>query len=258
MPTALLDRRARKKAHTRVVVRRVAQQLFAEHGFDAVTVADVADAADVAVQTVFNHFTSKEELFFDGRDWWAHGAAAAVRARAAGTGAVATAHAWLEHHVLGVPRLLRRPAIAGYLGTIMASPSLQLHQRELIRRAELELADALHATWVDQLGDLAGLRVPAELLSGVLVSSARVVLAEQWRRGAGAGRHDHAGVDDTAELRDLSRLTFTGVLAGMGSVADQPDGQSVLTRVARLERLLPADLVVARRSRPAVPRPSAP
>ena len=50
--------------------------MFAERGFEAVTIADVARGADVAVQTVFNHFATKEELFFDGRADWVDGAAA--------------------------------------------------------------------------------------------------------------------------------------------------------------------------------------
>ena len=70
----LMDRRARKKAQTRELIRTVAQRLFAERGFDAVTIADIAREADVAVQTVFNHFATKEELFFDGRTPWVDGA----------------------------------------------------------------------------------------------------------------------------------------------------------------------------------------
>ena len=259
----LLDRRARKKARTYVEVRRVAHQLFAEHGFDAVTVADVAGAADVAVQTVFNHFASKEELFFSGRDWWARGAADAVLARAPGSGAVATAHAWLEHHTLLVPRLLRRPSVARYLDTVLASPALQRHHNELIRRAEHELADALHTTWVAQLGDLGGLRVPAELLSGVLMTSARVVLTEQWRRGwavetCPSAAADRAVESDRVEVHHISAATFAAVLAGMAQVAAQPDESFVLTRVARLEQQLPPDLVTARRPRPGRQRPPAP
>ena len=69
----LQDRRARKKAQTREQIQRVAQGLFAERGFEAVTIADIASGADVAVQTVFNHFSSKEELFFDGRTPWSRG-----------------------------------------------------------------------------------------------------------------------------------------------------------------------------------------
>src|SRR4051812_49813417 len=65
----------------RAEIRRTAQGLFAQHGFEAVTIADVAAAADVAVQTVFNHFPTKEELFFDERTPWVDGPAEAVRSR---------------------------------------------------------------------------------------------------------------------------------------------------------------------------------
>jgi len=75
------DRRARKKAQTREQIRTVAHRLFADVSFTAVTIADIAREADVAVQTVFNHFATKEELFFDGRTPWVEGPAAAVRTR---------------------------------------------------------------------------------------------------------------------------------------------------------------------------------
>jgi AcrR family transcriptional regulator len=57
--------RARKKRRTRTEISDVATQLFAERGFDAVTMADIAATADVSVKTIFNHFGSKEELYFD-------------------------------------------------------------------------------------------------------------------------------------------------------------------------------------------------
>ena len=63
-------RRERKKQQTRQAISDVATALFLERGFDAVTVAEVARAADVAVQTVFNHFPTKEDLFFDEQGWW--------------------------------------------------------------------------------------------------------------------------------------------------------------------------------------------
>ena len=77
------DRRARKKAATRALVLSTAQGLFAERGFDAVTIADIASTADVAVQTVFNHFSTKEELFFADRAEWVAAPAEAVSGRAA-------------------------------------------------------------------------------------------------------------------------------------------------------------------------------
>src|SRR3954463_9774839 len=76
------DRRARKKAQTRELIRDVAQALFDERGFETVTIAEIARAADVAVQTVFNHFPTKEELFFDGRTPWVETLADSVRRRA--------------------------------------------------------------------------------------------------------------------------------------------------------------------------------
>jgi AcrR family transcriptional regulator len=58
--------RERKKRATHDAIAATARRLFAERGFDAVTVAEVAAAADVAEKTVFNHFATKEDLVFAG------------------------------------------------------------------------------------------------------------------------------------------------------------------------------------------------
>ncbi len=59
------DRRSRKRLATRRAISLVADRLFMERGFDNVTVDEIAAAADVGRMTVFNHFSRKEDLFFD-------------------------------------------------------------------------------------------------------------------------------------------------------------------------------------------------
>ncbi|MGV9450372.1 TetR/AcrR family transcriptional regulator [Streptomyces sp. NPDC003635] len=57
--------RERKKRETRQRISDIATGLFLEHGFVTVTIAEVAEAADVSVNTVYNYFPAKEDLFFD-------------------------------------------------------------------------------------------------------------------------------------------------------------------------------------------------
>ncbi|MBK1884146.1 TetR/AcrR family transcriptional regulator [Luteolibacter pohnpeiensis] len=57
--------RERKKQETRQRISDVATRLFFEHGFDAVTVDEIAIAANVSKMTVFNYFSRKEELILD-------------------------------------------------------------------------------------------------------------------------------------------------------------------------------------------------
>ncbi|GAA1952470.1 TetR family transcriptional regulator [Amycolatopsis minnesotensis] len=60
--TEKLGLRERKKLRTRETVAGVALRMFLESGFDAVSVAEVAEAADVSKMTVFNYFPAKEDL----------------------------------------------------------------------------------------------------------------------------------------------------------------------------------------------------
>lgn len=57
--------RERKKRETRQRISDIATGLFLERGFMDVTIADVAEAADVSVNTVYNYFATKEDLFLD-------------------------------------------------------------------------------------------------------------------------------------------------------------------------------------------------
>lgn len=58
--------RQRKKRLTREAIFAAAQRLFAERGFDGVTVAEIADAANISVKTLFTYISAKEELLFSG------------------------------------------------------------------------------------------------------------------------------------------------------------------------------------------------
>src|SRR3954462_11861579 len=133
-------RRELRKARTRAEVRATAQRPFAERGFDAVTIADVAAAADVAVQTVFNHFETKEALFFDGRTPWVESAAAAVTEREPGTDPVAALHRFLTADVAALLALESRPDNRSYLEALHRSPSLQARERTLVEQAGERIA----------------------------------------------------------------------------------------------------------------------
>jgi AcrR family transcriptional regulator len=80
--------RERKKRETRETIAETAMALFGEHGYDAVTVADVARAAGVSEKTVFNYFPAKEDLVFDDGQARRDALIDAIRTRAPGTSLV--------------------------------------------------------------------------------------------------------------------------------------------------------------------------
>lgn len=57
-----MNLRDRQRAETRLLVQTHAIRLFAEIGYEATTVADVAAAAGVSAMTVYRHFPTKEDL----------------------------------------------------------------------------------------------------------------------------------------------------------------------------------------------------
>ncbi|MFC4944641.1 TetR family transcriptional regulator [Pseudonocardia sp. GCM10023141] len=135
-------RRERKKQQTRKAISDIATHLFLERGFDAVTVADVAAAADVAVQTVFNHFPAKEDLFFDDVDW-IEGPARAVRAAGAGAALPAVLAA---HYRAALEELRPATYLAGivrFTRTLEASPALRARRSRYAEEMERHLAEAI-------------------------------------------------------------------------------------------------------------------
>jgi AcrR family transcriptional regulator len=76
--------RERKKQQTRRLLGDTARQLFAERGFDRVSVAEVAREADVSEATVFNYFPTKEDLVYSGLEVFEDEMLDAVRSRPSG------------------------------------------------------------------------------------------------------------------------------------------------------------------------------
>lgn len=140
-------RRERKKAATRQGIADAALRLFLDRGFDEVTVAEIAEAADVSVTTLFKHFGSKEALLFDEDTEHQSELVAAVRDRAPGTDVVDGLYAWLLARVDGPPAA-RRPSAAElerFRELTDAAPSLRDHARRMWARHEAALAAALAA-----------------------------------------------------------------------------------------------------------------
>jgi AcrR family transcriptional regulator len=79
-----LGLRERKKQRTRQLIADTARALFAERGFDAVPVAEVARVAEVSEATVFNYFPTKEDLFFSGLEVFEQNLLSAIGEREAG------------------------------------------------------------------------------------------------------------------------------------------------------------------------------
>jgi AcrR family transcriptional regulator len=62
LPETRLGRRERKKLRTRALIQREALRLFLEKGFEAATIEEIAEAADIAPSTFFNYFPTKESV----------------------------------------------------------------------------------------------------------------------------------------------------------------------------------------------------
>src|SRR4051812_8110535 len=92
--------RERKKHRTRREISDVATRLFERDGFEAVTLAQIADAAEVSVKTIFNYFGSKEDLYFDRAAELRESLLSTVRDRRAGTSVLDALHALMRDNAM--------------------------------------------------------------------------------------------------------------------------------------------------------------
>jgi AcrR family transcriptional regulator len=213
----LLDRRARKKARTREEIRTAARRLFAARGFEAVTIADIAAEADVAVQTVFNHFATKEELFFDGRTPWVEGAAEAVRSRPASVPPLRA----LRDYLVGTVTALTDPRAdderRSYVATIEASPTLRAREIEVVHEAERRLTEALIEAWTQE--QVAHPETVAALTAATWLAAARVLVLT--RRPAMLGDQNVTS-DAVASLEAFTGDVLDMLEQGLGALQGLP------------------------------------
>ena len=201
--------RARKKQQTREQISDRATALFLERGFDRVTIAEVAAAADVAKMTVTNYFPRKEDLALDLGEVYIEQLAAIVRDREPGQSALAA----LRHAYLTA--VAAHDQLIGFSGEPFArmiadSPALTARVRDFNDDREVALAVAL-ATETGAASDDITPRVAAAQLAGVL----RVLFDEITRRTL-AGEAD---AEIAAALTRDAEIAFDALEPGLGNYA---------------------------------------
>jgi AcrR family transcriptional regulator len=135
-----------KKARTRRLIADTAARLFAERGYERVTVTDVARGAEVAEQTVYNYFPTKERLVTDREEQVQDRLCDLIRSRPAGDTPAAAIRGFVLEAVAGIrsiPPVNWRGEL-GYLAAI--SPTVHRLVLELADRQAAALAAAISET----------------------------------------------------------------------------------------------------------------
>jgi AcrR family transcriptional regulator len=206
-----------KKEQTRQHIAATAWELFAARGFDQVSVAEVARAAQVAEATVFNYFPSKEDLFYSRLESFWTRLADAVSARPPGQPVLAAFQAALlaDGGLLGAlesgdPDALARLRTVNQV--VAASPALLAREQQVMSQAASDLAARLAAE-TGAAPDDPRPQVAANALLGV-----HRTLIDYVRRRVLAGDRLAAL---PADVRELSAAGFGLLGQGLG---DYPPG----------------------------------
>ncbi|HET6290861.1 MAG TPA: TetR family transcriptional regulator [Amycolatopsis sp.] len=182
------NRRERKKAATRQALSEAARELFLERGFDNVTVAEIAEAADTAVSTLFAHFPGGKEALVLGHGHEREAAlAAAVRERAEGVSILEALRNFLGTRGPFAPD--PSPPARRVADLVLATPALRAYARTLWTGCEDALTKViaeeagqddfsvrLLARYVLEVPDLAG----AEPDPAAALEAAFVFLRRGW------------------------------------------------------------------------------
>ena len=157
--------RERKKQRTREAIVEAALRLFEERGFDQTTIADIAEAADIAPRTFFGYFPSKEDVVFaDFQDVF-DGLAARLSDRPEQETAIDAIREWiaglLEEMDPADDRERCRKRVIG------DSPALADHNRALMGRIEELLAENIARDLDDQPGDVRPRMIAAAVIGAL-------------------------------------------------------------------------------------------
>jgi AcrR family transcriptional regulator len=197
--------RERKKRQTRATIAQTAMELFVAHGYDSVTVADVARAADVSEKTVFNHFPTKEDLVLHGGQERRAALIEAIRARPPGASLVAPFRDATMAFIDTVE--------SGEVESIVAVPRLVAQSRSLRDRLFIgweQEAATLSPVIAEEAGAAEGDLVPA-VVARTLAWTHRLVFRSAFQRLL-AGE-DHREV--AADLRAQSRRAYDQLERGL-------------------------------------------
>ena len=200
--------RERKKQQTRQRIFDAARKLFAERGFDAVTVADIARLADVSEVTVFNYFPNKEDLFFGGMTFFEEQLLEAVRTRPRGESALRALRRRLLDSVDGLRTRERIEAVLKAAGAMSSSPALLTREREIVDRYTRRLAALLGEETGADPDD-----VEAMAAAAALFGAHRAVVNYVRKRVAAGGR----GTALVEETRTQIRRAFGRLEKGLGT-----------------------------------------
>ncbi|MDT7844092.1 TetR/AcrR family transcriptional regulator [Streptomyces justiciae] len=200
--------RERKKRETRQRISDIATGLFLEHGFVTVTIAEVAEAADVSVNTVYNYFPAKEDLFFDRSSGVVEQLSRWVRARDAGESAARAVLRELRGEIEAVsPRLGLMEGYDRFMRCIHEAPPL----RSRLWSLQQEIHDHLEATLREETG-----AVDADPLPGLIAGQICWVHSEVFvhiGREMVAGRNpDEVSREVLVLLDDIEELLSEKVL----------------------------------------------
>jgi AcrR family transcriptional regulator len=172
---ASLGLRERKKARTRQHIADTAARLFAERGYEHVAVTDVAHQAEVAEQTVYNYFPTKERLVTDREELIQDRLCELIHSRPPAISPAAAIREFVLQSVAGIrnipPELWRGEL--GYLAAI--SPA--------VHRLALETTDRQAAAVAAAISDTTPVAPETARLQGIaLLAVFQIIISEAGRR----------------------------------------------------------------------------